>query len=688
MSAANISQTDRLLRIDTPLGKDKLFVTRFEGTEGISMPFKFELDLISEDFIDIKDIMGKGVTVSLILADGSERYFNGVVSSMAYRGSTQRASRYGAVIVPWFWMLTRRKDCRIFQAVINGENKVEDIVRKVFEDAGYPDFHYEFHLTGTYPKREYCVQYNETDFSFVSRLLEEEGIYYFFKHEKGKHTMYICDNPGGHEPCPNQKSAVYLTTEGGKLDEDIITDFGISKEIHSGEFTVNDYNFETPTANLLTLTSSSISESDKKLKLYEYPGNFDAMNRGADLARIRMEAEESQYTKGVGRSNCRAFASGYRFSLTTDDLLDGSYPYKGDYVLTSVTHTAVEGSYFAGEEGEGETEYTNTFTCIPHGIPYRPQRITQKPSIPGAQTAVVTGPQGKDIHTDQYGRVKVQFHWDRQGEKDEKTSCWIRVGQMWASKGYGAMFIPRIGDEVIVEFLEGNPDRPLITGSVYHAANMPPYQLPEQEALKTAIRTNTSPGGKGFNEISFEDYKGKEQIFIHGERNLDIRVKNDMLQTVNHDSNVTVKNNRLVTVEKDLTETVKQDRIEKIARDLSITVSGNDTKDVTGALTATVKGDVSETFKSSHSETVTEKYALKAKSVLIEADNEITLKVMNTSITITSAGITIKSSSSLELGSDGQTVVKGGTVKITAAGNANFEAGGVAAVTGSLVKIN
>ncbi|HQG31632.1 MAG TPA: type VI secretion system tip protein VgrG, partial [Deltaproteobacteria bacterium] len=211
---------------------------------------------------------------------------------------------------------------------------------------------------------------------------------------------------------------------------------------------------------------------------------------------------------------------------------------------------------------------------------------------------------------------------------------------------------------------------------------------PEQEALKTAIRTNTSPGGKGFNEISFEDYKGKEQIFIHGERNLDIRVKNDMLQTVNHDSNVTVKNNRLVTVEKDLTETVKQDRIEKIARDLSITVSGNDTKDVTGALTATVKGDVSETFKSSHSETVTEKYALKAKSVLIEADNEITLKVMNTSITITSAGITIKSSSSLELGSDGQTVVKGGTVKITAAGNANFEAGGVAAVTGSLVKIN
>jgi len=392
------------------------------------------------------------------------------------------------------------------------------------------------------------VQYNESDFNFVCRLMEDEGIGYFFKHEKGKHTLVIFDDPSANDPCPKQEKVRYEYSEGALLQEDVIGTFRMSQELRTGEFAINDYDFKNPSAKLLASTSSSVAYKKAELSRYEYPANYVMMNDGSKLAKMRMEMEEAQHAHSSGSSTCRAFASGYRFDLA------GAGAMSGTYVLRSVTHAATEGSYLSEGGIDVKTDYNNTFTCMPHKVPFRPRRTAYVPLIPGAQTAIVVGAEGDEITTDEHGRAKVRFHWQRDDKK--LASCWIRVGQIWASKGYGAVFLPRVNDEVIVEFLEGNPDRPLITGKVYHGTNMPPYTLPG-EKTKSTIKSNTSPGGNGFNEIRFEDAKDKEQVFIHGQKNLDIQVKNDMFETVGNDSNIVIKGNRFLTVEKNLDVTVK-----------------------------------------------------------------------------------------------------------------------------------
>jgi type VI secretion system secreted protein VgrG len=495
-----ITQENRAIAVDTPLGRDVLCLLGFKGHEEISTPFQFELEMISENHnISFESIVGRNVTISVVLADGSVRFFNGIVAGFRQgsggeqAGSDPRYSFYNATVVPWVWLLNRYADVRIFQ-----EMTTPDIVEKVFNDRGFSDFKRQ--LQGDYEKRTYCVQYRETDFNFISRLLEEEGIFYYFEHERGKHTLVLADSASAHRPCQGQETARYQITAGGQLEEDVITALDVRKEVRVGKYVLNDYNYEMPNTDLKTNVSSRQMIGTDQREVYDYPGLYPKKKRGDRLTTVRMEEEEAQITTIRGQSDCRAFTTGYRFTLT--DFYRQDMNNKA-FVLTSIDHQAYEGANYPGLQSVSpEYYYGNVFECIPNDVPFRPLRRAEKPRVFGTQTAVVVGPSGEEIHTDDLGRIKVQFHWDRKGNRDENSSCWIRVGQLWAGPKWGAVFIPRIGQEVIVDFLEGDPDRPLVVGCVYHKSNMPPLKLPDEKTRST-IKSDSTIGGGGFNEIRF-----------------------------------------------------------------------------------------------------------------------------------------------------------------------------------------
>lgn len=496
------------MAIETPLGKDVLLLAGFRGTEGISSLFHFDLDIFSENHsVAFEDIIGKNVTVSMIMTDGSPRVINGIISSFCQErgsgdsGTNPDLSFYTATMVPWFWLLTRSANSRIFQKL-----SVPDIVKKIFEEKGFQD--YKLSLKGSYEKREYCVQYRETDFNFISRLLEDEGICYYFKHEKSengkaKHTLVIADTAEDYQPCPKQESARYQLTTGGWLDEDVITSLEKRQEITASKYTHTDYNFKTPTTDLKVGVESKQALAPKELEIFDYPGEYDNRALGEQRSNLRMQEEEAKITTITGSSNCRAFTSGYRFNLDgyyRDDMNNKAF------VLTYIDHLAsVEDSYVTGA-GQSEFAYSNNFVCTPFDVPYRPPRITPKPVVQGTQTAIVTGPAGETIFPDKYGRVKVKFHWDRESNNDDKSSCWVRVSQAWAGQGWGSMHIPHVGQEVIVDFFEGDPDRPHITGRLYHGNNMPADALPG-EKTKSVFRDH------GGNEQIIEGKDGVQ--FIH-----------------------------------------------------------------------------------------------------------------------------------------------------------------------------
>jgi type VI secretion system secreted protein VgrG len=565
------TQENRLIAIDTPLGEDVLLLTGFRGKEGLSIPFSFELDLISENHsIAFPDIIGKNVTVSIILADGEERYFNGIVSRFSQgsgggeAGGDPRFSCYTATMVPWFWLLTRTADSRIFQKL-----SVPDIAEKIFGEKGFLD--YKILLDDSYEKRDYCVQYRETDFNFVSRLLEEEGIFYFFEHEEGKHTLVLADAPDKHKPCPKQETARYQISAGGWLEEDVITGLEWMQEIQPGKYTLKDFNFEIPGTDLKVEVPSQQTLGPGEREIYDYPGEYGKRAEGERLANIRMQEQEAGITTVTGSSVCRAFTSGYRFDLQDyyrDDMNNKPY------ILTSLDHGATEPVGVSGQESGAS--YTNSFTCIPFDVPYRPPRLTPKPLVEGSQTAIVVGPAGEEIYTDGTGRVKVQFHWDREGKKDENSSCWIRVSQTAAGQGWGSVNIPRIGHEVVVDFLEGDPDRPIVNGCVYNGMNTIPFG----SGIMSGAKSNTSPGGGGYNEFSLNDTAGKEMIIVHGQY--------DMESTIEHDQTLTVHNNRTSTIDVDDSETVGSNQTINVGANQDVTVGANQSVKVGSNKTETI----------------------------------------------------------------------------------------------------
>jgi type VI secretion system secreted protein VgrG len=627
------TQENRLIAIETPLGQDVLLLREFSGTESVSKLFNFQLTLLSENHhIAFADIIGKNVTLSIELNSGEKRFIHGMVASFSQNTSgtvkieAAYFSQYSATLVPWLWLLTKTSDMRIFQ-----ESTVPDIIKKVFEEKGFTDFSMRLH--GQHEIRGYCVQYRETDFNFVSRLMEEEGIYYFFEHESGKHTLVIADSPAEHPPCPEQETARYCQTEGGVLlDEDVVHSLEVKQEIRVGKFSLNDYNFETPAAKLLADAVSTVDLGPGEREVYDYPAEYANRSEGEKLANIFMQSEEAQITSILGSSSCRAFRAGYRFELKDyfrEDMSEKSY------VLLEISHFA--SSNIKGIGNEAAFSYSNKFSCIPHETQFRPAQLTPKPIVEGVQTATVVGPPGEEIHTNKYGQVKVQFHWDREGKKDQNSSCWIRVSQSWAGSGWGGMIIPRIGHEVIVEFLEGDPDRPIITGRVYNATQVVPYTLPA-EKTKSTLKSYSSPGGGGFNEIRFEDKKGSEQVFIHAEKQLDKRVKQDSLEWIGNERHLIIT----------------KDQLEKVSGDRHLEVVGDQNKKIGGTVSLTTGEALHQKVGTLHALDAGQEIHIKAgMKIIIEAGTQISLKVGGNFIDITPTGLTMTGMPMLKINSGG-----------------------------------
>ncbi|WP_169978649.1 type VI secretion system Vgr family protein [Tautonia rosea] len=542
-------QANRPLTVSTPLGPDTLLLVGLSGTEALSQLFRFRLELIATNQTDIpfEKMLGRKLTAHVKSPGGKTRHFNGICCRMAQGGRDPHFTTYQADVVPEAWFLTRKAQSRIFQS-----KTVPQILQELFEGLSI-----SLKLKGKYEPRDYCVQYRETDFNFASRLMEEEGIFYFFTHSDGEHTMILGDSSESHPDVPFGSQTTFAAQLDDNVDEERIHEWAKAQELRSMKVTLWDHCFELPHKHLEAETQimDSVQVGTKshtlklgkaeKLELYDWPGEyaqrFDGISPGGEerpsdiqkifednrrTAEIRIQEEAAGALEIAGAGKLRQLTAGHRFSLTRHFDADGSY------ILTSVHHSAtLNSNYRTGNLDE--FLYRNTFTCIPAALPYRPARRTPKPVVQGTQTAVVVGPKGEELYTDKYGRVKVQFHWDRDGKHDENSSCWVRVSQPIAGKRWGTSFWPRVGQEVIVDYLEGDPDQPIIVGTVYNADQMPPYlgdgpdDAHKDDNKISGFKSNTSTGGSGFNELRFDDNKDKQQVFLHAERNLDVRVKND-----------------------------------------------------------------------------------------------------------------------------------------------------------------
>jgi type VI secretion system secreted protein VgrG len=662
-----IKQESRLLAITTALGPDVLGIRSLALQEGISSLFHLDAELSSEDGkIDFDKVVGNNVTVRLTLGDQEPRYFNGFVSRLVQGPNKGGYAQYHASIVPWLWFLTRTSDCRIFL-----EKTVPDIIEEVFKGHGFPD--YKLSLTGTYSKLEFCVQYRETDFNFVSRLMEQEGIYYFFVHENGKHILTLADSISAHKPFPGYAEIPFHELEKGAPGREAITDWSVEKEVQPVAFALNDFNFEKPKTSLRASANVTRQHGLSQFEIYDYPGEYREMSEGERLTAVRLDELQSRYETLRGQGSSRGLASGSTFTLKGHARADQNR----EYLVTSISLHADAGEFASSTAGKGEF-FSCSLTAIEKAQQFRPARVTPKPSVQGPQTAMVVGPKGEEIYPDKYGRVKLQFHWDRYGKADENSSCWIRVSSEWAGKKWGAINLPRIGQEVIVEFLEGDPDRPLITGRVYNAEAMPPYELPGKATIST-LKSNSSKGGAGFNEIRFDDKKGEEQVFLHGEKNLDIRIKNDAYTTIENNQHLLVKKDQFEHIENERHEIVDADHKEKIGKDRHLKVVGKEAKAVDGSLSLTVKEDVIEVFKTNHSEETTKDYYLKADNIVIEGMTNVTIKVGGSSIAIAADGIALKTDGLVKIESGTTTDLKAGTGMTLDAGTELKAKGGATA---------
>jgi type VI secretion system secreted protein VgrG len=630
-------------------------VVDFTFNERISSPFELNVSLASEDEIKFDDVVGKEALLTL-LGEDTDRYCHGIISKFMFTGSSDRFYLYQARVVPSLWLLSLEQDCRIFQ-----NKTVEDIVKQILQDGGITSDRFDFRLQNKPPQREYCVQYRETDLNFISRLLEEEGIFYFFEHTKSKHVLVFGDSTVAYQPIQG-KADVTFNPAGMVPGEEYVYGFNFSQRVYSGKITQKDFNFEKPS---LDLKSEEPDKSYPKLEVYDYPGKYLDQGRGKKLTQIRLQESMTYKEKAEGQSACPRFIPGFKFKLKDHERKNLNQ----EYLLVELIHNGTQPqSLEERSDSEEGTTYSNDFMGIPSPVTFRPEKKTPKTIVEGMQTAWVTGPKGEEIYTDEYGRVKVQFHWDREGKKDEKTTCWLRVAQFWAGKGWGSVFIPRVGDEVLVDFLEGDPDKPIIVGSFYNEDAKPLYKLPD-EKTKSTIKTKSYPNDPGFNEIRFEDKKGKEEIYIHAER----------------DENEVIKNNRSISVGGTHTETIKGDTKIKItdgiydhdvaANTAKYHVMSDLTEDYDATQTTTVAREISITSEgaSIHITAATEiKLEVGASTFLMKSDGSIQLSGVNLAIngqqSVNTGGMSITSEATADHNIKGAIVISEGSATNTVKG--------------------
>lgn len=621
MAADAPRQAYRDFAVSSPLGEDVLVFRRMTATEALSRPFLFTVDVLTQrPRIDFDEVLGKDMTVR-VTTEASTRHFNGFVARFSHLGSEGRFGLHRAELRPWFWFLTRNRDCRIFQ-----DKTVPEIVKEVLTENGFTDI--RDRLSGEYKAWEYCVQYQESDFNFISRLLEHEGIYYYFTHKNGSHDLVLADGIGSHdylEPQRDLRFSALLTDENDAYRT--VTDWAVTREVTTGIYTVEDFDFERPRSRLGATLPRPRPHALSGMEWYEYPADMALMKTGErsgvapNYARERLEALQVGHETIEAATVARELEYGRLFALVRHPHADQNR----EYLVLSAETTIVSDQFEAGAQDGDHEAYRCRFSVLPAKEQFRPLRDTPTPRIRGPQTAIVTGKAGEEIWTDKYGRIKVRFHWDRSGRDDETSSCWIRVAQNWAGKKWGFQFIPRVGHEVIVEFLEGDPNRPIVTGSVYNGEAHPPFPLPDN-APHSGIRTNSTKGGGGANEIRFEDKKGEERLFIHAERDKHVRVKRSSLEWIGRNRHLIVKTDQLERVEGDKHQTVRGDRNEQIGGTLSVKILGESHEIVESTAALKVGSDL---------------HVKAGGSTVIESDKPMTLKVGGSFIKLTPSMIYI-----------------------------------------------
>jgi type VI secretion system secreted protein VgrG len=653
MSSSLLQQTDRLFHLDTPLGEDVLLVKRVSGTERISGLFHYDLDLVSDNFdIDFDQMVGKPVTLGIRLSDNETfHYLNGIVSKFALYSDEGRLACYKAEMVPWLWLLTQAWDCNIQQDI-----EALAVIKQVFQRYGFQSGKdWEDQTTLQRTPWPYCTQYRESACDLVMRLMEIEGIFFFFRHEQDRHVLVMADTPAAHKVCPYQSRMKYEHSfgRGYKRPEDSILEWRYHNEFKPGKYTQRDFNFKHPTRILQSEAPTRLPQGGNgQYEVYDYPGSYEIQPDGDEWTRMRIEEEETPHAIATGKSNCRSMYAGFRFDLYDHDRRDQNVT----WLITSLTLSGEEAT-FIGDTDKGQGTYENTFTAIPYTVPYRPERKTAVSQMMGAQTAIVVGPAGEEIYTDDYGRVKVKFHWDRSSD-EANSSCWIRVSQHWAGANWGYIWIPRIGQEVIVDFMEGDPDRPMITGRVYNGDNMPPYKLPDKKNHSGIRSRSTLQGGHDdFNEIHFDDTKGSELFSVQAQYNKAKLVKNDELEEIRHNRFLRVKHDQVEDVENDSKSHVKGNYNQgvdgnisikvqgdyqlKIGGDYKQQVQGNWVRLVQGDSSATVTGNEQVQIQGDVHLSVTGELHIKASRILIQADQELCLSCGGSAIDLTPAEIGI-----------------------------------------------
>ncbi len=645
--------------------------------EGINQQTWATIEFTSQNReVELEGIVGTTINIEMDTTEGEVRQFFGMCVSAEFLGSHAGIAHFSAEVRPWLWFLTRSQECRIFQNMT-----APDIIQEILSDYGFSS-DVEDKLTDSYPERVYCVQYRETDLDFINRLMEEEGCYYFFEQYEDKVKMILADSVSSHQPLEGDSVLQFHDRdEGTHLQEEHVYEWNGAEKTYTGKVTLNDYNFEKPKADLKATNSIAQGKHNyKDYEVYDYPGHYRETSDGDRLARIIMESKAAHYQKWQGAANISTIAVGRTFNLEGHPRTKD----KTEFMITKASHflrvnttigakpeiDPVLGQRLGFEPGSTDG-YRVVFEAVPAETQFRPEIVTPWPEISSIHTAVVTGPAGEEIHTDKYGRIKVQFHWDRKGNNDDKTTCWVRTMMPWTGKKWGDIAIPRIGNEVVIQFEEGDPDRPVCIGMLYNADNMPPYELPADKT-RSGRKSNSSKGGQGYNELLFEDKKGEELIRLEAEKNYTQLVQNSVHKRIGYphekDTKATaVKNpatggsdlaeSMMVEVKKDLVEimeegdhyfevTAGQQDI-KIKKDKTEDIEGKFTETVTKDVTKTIKqGNYSKTVEMGNDETTVSMGNLSVDVSLgkieMEAMQEIKMTVGSSSIKIDQMGVTIK----------------------------------------------
>jgi type VI secretion system secreted protein VgrG len=547
----------------------KIAVDYFDAREQISEPFVININLVSEDRISFNDVLKKEALLTIASKD-EDRYLHGVISNFMLTGQVDRFYTYQAIVVPTVWLLDFNKNFRIFQNVT-----VEEIVTQILDENQISSDDYVFKLESDYQPRRYCTQYGESDFRFISRILEEEGIFYFFEHAEDSHTIVFSDNDAVYSPIEGENELSFHHDPGMVAEKETIESFAYNRAICPGKITHTNYNFKRPS---LDMKVSEEGETHKIHEIYEYPGDYGLPPEGSPKINKHLEEAKSLEESAQGTSNCARFIPAFTFSINEHSFED----LNKEYCIVAVEHEGSQPNVYGEHSGiGGDYTYSNHFIAIPASTVYRTRKTLEKPYVRGLQSAIVTGPQGEEIHTDEYGRIKVQFHWDREGRKNDKSSCWLRTSQPWSGNGWGMVSLPRVGDEVLVDFINGDPDWPIMVGNVNNAASPALYSLPANKT-QSGIKTRSYPkgGAENFNELRFEDKMGAEEVYLQGEKDWNILIKNDKGQNIGRDESVNVGRNK--------TETVAINKAETIGVAKELTIGGLYQVTVGGAMNESV----------------------------------------------------------------------------------------------------